>query len=52
MKYVLIAMLAGAGAYTLHWLKNPEVGAALLIVAAVLFDPADVIAAVKAWRAK
>ena len=52
MKYLLCLALVASGVYTLHWLKNAEVGAALMVVGAVLFDPADVTAAVKAWRAK
>ena len=52
MKYVVIVASLAAGVYTLHWLKNPEIGAALIGLAGVLLDPADVVAAIKAWRAK
>ena len=52
MKYLLCLALVASGAYTLHWLTNAEVGAGLIALGAVLFDPADVIAAVKAWKAK
>jgi hypothetical protein len=52
MKYVLVIALFLTGAYVLHWMKNAEVGAGLIALGAVLFDPGDVIAAVKAWRTK